>query len=133
MSEPIVFISRNRIKPDMLAEFTRHYQTSIPLAEANKPDTLVQLAFVSVDESEVAIVRVFASAEAMDEQLRGSDVRSKAAYQFIEPTRMEIYGTPSSYSMEMIEKVAGQGISVSILPAYIGGFIHLEKVASDGS
>ena len=124
MTDPIVFISRNRIKKGMFDDFRQHYADSVPRIEAGKPGTLVQLAYVNQDATEVAIVRVFPSAEAMDLQLQGADVRSKAAYQFIEPTSIEIYGTPSDFSMEMMEKVSGSGIDVSVNPLFIGGFIR---------
>ena len=124
MTEPIVFIVRNRVKEGMLDDFTRHYRDSVPLTEAGKPGTVVQLAYANSNASEVDIVRVFPSAEAMDRQLQGADERSKAAYKFIEPTRIEIYGTPGSFAVEMMKKVAGTGIEVSIKPQYLGGFVR---------
>ena len=124
MTDPIVFISRNRVKAGMLDDFKKHYRDGIPSTEASKPGTLVQLAFVNEDVTEVVIVRVFPSAEAMDLQLQGADDRSKAAYRFIEPTSIEIYGTPNNYAMEMMKKVAGSGINVSVSPQYMGGFIR---------
>ena len=45
MTDPIVFIIRNRIKAGMLDDFCRHYGNSIPRTEAEKPGTLVQLAY----------------------------------------------------------------------------------------
>jgi hypothetical protein len=124
MTDPIVFISRNRVKKGLLDDFKKHYRDSIPATEAGKPGTLVQLAYVNKDAAEVDIVRIFPSADDLDLQLRGADVRSKAAYQFIEPTSIEIYGRPNPYALEMMEKVAGTGIVVSIKPAFIGGFIR---------
>ena len=124
MAEPVVFISRNRVKPGMLASFQEHYAASIPRTEAEKPHTLVQLAYVSADGGEVVIVRVFPSAEALDLQLQGADQRSKATYQYIEPTAIEIYGAPSEYALEMMHKVAGSGISVRIEPRFVGGLIR---------
>lgn len=127
MSDPIVFISCNRVKDGRLAEFRRHYQDSLPITQANKPGTLVQLAYVNEDATMVDIVRVFPNADAMDLQLQGAGERSKATYQFIEPTSIEIYGTPSNYAMEMLKKVAGSGIRVSINPQFTGGFIRLKS------
>ena len=124
MTDPIVFISRNRVRKGMYDDFRKHYRDSVPPIEAGKPGTLVQLAYVNEDTTEVVIVRLFPSAEAMDLQLQGADERSKVAYKFMEPASIEIYGTPSSYSMEMMEKVAGSGISVSVNPQFIGGFIR---------
>jgi hypothetical protein len=124
MTDPIVFISRNRVLEGMFDDFRKHYLDSVPAIEAGKPGTLIQLAYVNKEASEVDIVRVFPSAEAMDQQLQGADVRSKAAYQFIEPIRIEIYGTPSDFALEMMKKIAGSGIPVSIKPVFLGGFIR---------
>jgi len=123
MTDPIVFIIRNRVKEGLLDDFCMHYRESIPRTEADKPGTLVQLAYVNEEATEVTIVRIFPDAEAMDLQLQGADERSKAAYTFIEPTSVEIYGTPNNYALEMMKKVAGSGIDVSIKPQFIGGFI----------
>ena len=124
MSDPIVFISRNRAKEGMLDDFRKHYHESIPRTQADKPGTLVQLAYVNEDVTEVVIVRLFPNAEALDLQLQGADERSKAAYQFIEPTSIEIYGMPNKYAMEMMKKVAGAGIEVRVNPQFIGGFMR---------
>jgi len=124
MADPIVFISRNRIKQGMLDSFIKHYRDSVPVTEAGKPETLVQLAYVNQDGTQVDVVRVLPSAEAMDRQLQGADERSKVTYRYIEPTSIEIYGTPSSFTMEMLEKVAGSGIEVRVYPQFVGGFVR---------
>jgi len=125
MADPIVFISRNRVKEGMLDDFRWYYSDSVPRTKAGKPDTLVQLAYVNAEGTEVDIVRVFATPEAMDLQLQEADRRSKATYQFIEPRGVEIYGTPSAFALEMLKKVAGSGIDVSVKPGFIGGFIPM--------
>ncbi|MBI5029147.1 MAG: hypothetical protein HZB51_01370 [Chloroflexi bacterium] len=127
MTDPIVFISRNRIKPGKVDDFRKHYRDSVPLTQANKPDTVVQLAYENQDATQVDIVRVFPSAEALDLQLQGADDRSKKTYEFIEPVSVEIYGTPSDYALGMMKKVAGSGIVVSIHPQFIGGFMRLKS------
>jgi hypothetical protein len=124
MTDPILFISRNRVKEGMLDDFKKHYLNSIPPTEAGKPGTLVQLAYINDDATGVDIVRLFPNAEALDFQLQGADDRSKVTYKFIEPTSIEIYGTPSSFALEMMKKVAGSGIDVRINPQFIGGFIR---------
>lgn len=124
MAEPIVFISRNRVKEGMLDAFKKHYQESIPRTKGAKPQTLAQLAYVSDDDSNVDIIRLFPNAGALDLQLQGADDRSKMTYQFIEPTSIEIYGKPSNYALEMMKKVAGAGIDVRINSQFIGGFIR---------
>lgn len=124
MGDPILFISRNRVREGMLEAFERHYQASVPHTEAEKPGTLVQVAYVSEDAAQVDIIRLFRSSEEMDLQLQGADERSKATYRYIEPTSIEIYGSPSGYALEMMAKVAGRGIDVSVFPRFIGGFVR---------
>jgi hypothetical protein len=124
MTGPLVFISRNRVKEGMLDPFRDHYLQSVPLTRASKPETLVQLAYTSEGAAEITIVRLFPDAEALDLQLQGADQRSKAAYQFIEPTGVEIFGEPSEFALQMMKKVAGSGIEVRIHPGYVGGFLR---------
>jgi hypothetical protein len=124
MNDPIIFISRNRVKDGMLANFIKHYQNSVPRTEAEKSGTFVQLAYISDDASLIDIIRLFPNADAFDLQLQGADDRSKITYQFIEPTSVEIYGSPNEFAIEMMKKIAGSGINVSISPRFIGGFIR---------
>lgn len=127
MTDPIIFISRNRIKEGLFNDFKRYYHDSVPRTESEKPDTLVQLAYVNENSTQVDIVRLFPNPEALDQQLRGADDRSKVTYQYIEPTSVEIYGTPSNYALDMMKKVAGSGIDVKINSQSLGGFIRLKS------
>jgi len=124
MTDPIVFISRNSVKNGMLEDFRNHYQNSIPPIMAGKPGTLVQLAYYNDETAEVTVVRIFPVAEGLDQQLQGADERSKATYQFIEPTSIEIYGTPSNFAMEMMKKVGGSGIEAHNFAEFLGGYIR---------
>ena len=124
MPEPIVFISRNKIKAGKAGEFREHYQDSIPPTKAEKPGTLAQLAFENEEAAEVTIVRLFPSADALDLQIQGADERSKKTYTFIEPISIEIFGTPNSATLDNMKKIAGSGVIVKISPNYIGGFIR---------
>ena len=124
MNEPVIFISRNKIKPGMADEFRKYYQASIPPIMAGKPGTLVQLAYENEEAAEVTIVRLFPSADAFDQQIQGADERSKKTYEFIEPTGIEIFGTPNPATLEKMRNIAGAGINVRIHPNYLDGFIR---------
>ena len=124
MSEPIVFISRNRIKEGMTDEFRKHYSKSVPLTQAGKPGTLVQLAYENEEATEVTIIRLFPTAGALDLQLQGASERSKRTYEFIEPVSVEIYGTPNPATLELLKEIAGSGVIVSVNPQFIGGFVR---------
>lgn len=123
MSEPIVFISRNRIREGKTEEFRKHYQGSIAPTLATKTGTIAQLAYEN-QAGEFTIVRLFPDAEALDLQIQGADERSKKTYEFIEPVSIEIFGTPNPATLEKMSKIAGSGVAVSICPMYSGGFIR---------
>jgi hypothetical protein len=124
MSEPIVFISRNRIKAGKSDGFRKHYQESIPPTWAGKPGTLAQLGYENEETAEFTVIRLFPSADALDLQIQGADERSKKTYEFIEPIGIEIFGTPNPATLERMKRIAGSGIVVSISPHYIDGFIR---------
>ena len=124
MAEPIVFIACFRVRQGRLDEFRKHYMESLPSVQAGKPGTLAQVAYENEDGSEVMVVRLFPDAEAMDAQLQGSGERSQKTYEFVEPLRMEICGTPGASTLEMMNRLAEKGIAVSVNPRFIGGFIR---------
>jgi len=59
MSEPIVFMSRNRVKESKLEEFKLHYRTGAEQLGREKPGTVAFLAYASDDGAEVSIFHVF--------------------------------------------------------------------------
>jgi hypothetical protein len=124
MSEPIVFISRNRIREGMRERFSKHYLSSVAPVVADKPGTLAQLAYWNQETDEVAIVRIFPSADALDRQLLGADRRSKVAYEFIEPISIEILGKANPSTLENMKSIAGSGIAIRAGLGYLGGFIR---------
>jgi quinol monooxygenase YgiN len=124
MSEPIVFISRNRIKEGMAEEFRKHYHASVQPTFDAKPGKLAQLGYENEEGTEIIVVRVFPNADALDQQIQGADERSKKTYEYIEPTAIGIFGTPNPATLEKMKKIVGSGIAVSISPTYSGGFIR---------
>jgi hypothetical protein len=131
-SQPIVFISRNKIREGQADEFRKHYQGSVPPIIAGKAGTLAQLAYENEETAEVTIVRFFADADALDLQIEGADERSQKTYEFIEPLSLEIFGTPNPGTLEMLRRIAGPGVTVSISPHYMGGFIRQVETAKGG-
>jgi quinol monooxygenase YgiN len=125
MSEPIVFISRGRVKQGKLEEFKRFYREGAEGLKREKPGTVAFLAYVSDDGAEVSIVHVFPDAEAMDRHMQGVSERAKEAYQFIESAGMEIYGTPNDGVLQMMRQIAGSGLPISVRPQHLGGYLRL--------
>lgn len=124
MSTPIVFISRNKIREGKTDDFRNHYRDSIPPILATRTDTFAQLAYENEESTEITIVRLFPSADALDVQIQRAEERSKKTYEFIEPVSIEIFGTPNSATLEQMKKIVGFGVAVKISPHYIGGFIR---------
>lgn len=124
MDEPIVFISRNKIREGKRDLFRKHYKNSLQATMDGKPDTIIQIAYENEEANEVTIVRVFQNGDGLDNQLQGADERSKTTYEYIEPTRIEIFGIPNPATLEVMRKITGSGIEVKINPAFLGGFIR---------
>jgi hypothetical protein len=124
MSEPIVFISRNRVREGKAAEFRVHYLESIQPILDGKPATLAQLGYENEEATEFTVVRLFPNADALDQQIQGADERSRKTYEFIEPIGIEIFGTPNPATLEKMRRIAGSGVVVKISPTYTGGFIR---------
>lgn len=126
MSEPIVFISKHRIKEGKLEELRLFTKESMPVIEADKPGTVFQNAYVNEDGSEISFVHIFPDAEAMADHLVGAGDRSNRAYEFIEPISMEIFGSPGEKNLQMFRQMEARGIAFTLRPQYLGGFIRLQ-------
>ena len=94
MSGPIVFISHNAVKDGKLEGFREAFGEVSVALEAEKPGTIVYLAFADEDGSRVSVVHVFPDASAMGHHLQGVQERMAKAVGFIETTGYEIYGAP---------------------------------------
>ena len=95
MSGPIVFISHNTVKDGKLEGFRKAFGEVAVALNAEKPGTVVFLAFADEDGSRVSVVHVFSDAGAMGRHLQGVQERMAKAVGFIETTGYEIFGTPS--------------------------------------
>ena len=124
MSGPIVFISRNRVRPGRLADITTFLSTGAPQLEREKPRTLAFLPFLSEDGGEVTIVHVFADAAAFEAHVEGAEDRSRAAYELIEPVSFEIFGSPSSAVLESFRAASADGLGLDLHPAALPGFLR---------
>lgn len=125
MAEPIVFISRNRIKPGKLDAFRRYFREGSGALEATKPNTVFFRAYLAEDGTAVSFVHVFPDAAAMDLHFEGADERSSGAYEYIEPVGFEIYGRPSDAVLESMKRQAAEGLDLTVRPLDLGGFIRI--------
>jgi len=126
MSEPVAFISHFVVKQGKRDEVTRLFQDVSKRLEADKPRTLVFLAYLNETGTEVSFLHVFADAESMDIHFQGSDERGRAAYEYVDPAGWEFYGRPSQQALETMRQTAtSAGVTLSVEPDYLGGFIRL--------
>jgi hypothetical protein len=126
MSQPIVFISRSRIKEGKLEGLKRYAPAITELIKSNKPGTVAMLAYVDEDEAEAHIVHAFPDADAMARHLEGVGDRAAEAFDYIETTGYEIYGDPGEAVLEAMHGYATQfGVSLTVFPNMIGGYLGL--------
>jgi len=129
MSEPIVFVSHFQIKEGKLDALKQLSREATRRLEAEKPRTLVFLSYLNDSGTHVSFVHVFADAESMDLHVEGSQERSRAAYENVDPEGWEIYGTPSNQVLEMMRQAAtSAGVTLSVQPDHLGGFLRLMPV-----
>jgi hypothetical protein len=124
MSNPIVFISHNAIRPGGLDGLRALSVEVFGQIEADRPGTAAFLGYLTADGTQVSFIHLFPDAEAFARHVEGSDERSRAAYAFIEPLTMEVYGEPNDSTGAMFESVAASGVSVTFHPARLGGFLR---------
>jgi len=84
MSEPIIFISNQRVKEGKLEGYKQYYRQVAEQAKANKPGTVVHLAYHNEEGSELSIIHIFPDAEAMELHMKGVDKLAKKAYADVE-------------------------------------------------
>ncbi len=125
MSEPIVFISRSTVNEGGLEGFTELFGEAARTLEAEKPGTVMYLAYVGDDGRELTIVHAFPDADAMDLHLQGVAQRAQRAFEFIETKGYEIYGAPSETTLETMRTFASSGgVPLSVQSEHVGGYLR---------
>ena len=125
MSEPVVFISHFAIKEGTLGDLTRLSEEVIESLRRDKPRTVLHLAYLDDEGTQVSFLHAFPDAESMDLHFEGADQRAKAAYEYLEPRGWEVYGRPSEKAVESMRQAAeGAGVPLTVLPDHLGGFLR---------
>lgn len=125
MTEPIVFISHFRVKAGQLDALRVFLQEGAAELQAGKPRTVAFLAYIDEAGTQASIVHVFPDADAMDLHFEGAEERSRAAYEFLEPSAWEIYGAPSAAALGLMrEGASAAGVTLMVQPGSIGGFLR---------
>jgi hypothetical protein len=127
MSEPIVFISNQRIKEGKLDEYTQYYRQVAEFTEANKPGTVAHLAYANEDGTAVSVVHIFPDAKSMELHMQGVGEIAEKASEFMEVVSFQIYGKPSDTVLEAMKKIVGSGVTLNIKPQPVGGYIRFKS------
>jgi hypothetical protein len=125
MSEPIVFVGHHRVKPGKLDELKALVPEIWASMEVEKPRTLMNLAYLNEDGTEVAFMHAFADIEAMRSHWQGADDRAARAYGYIEPIGFEIGSAGEQIVDGMRAEAAGGGATLTLWPEFVAGFLRL--------
>jgi quinol monooxygenase YgiN len=126
MSEPIVFISHFRVKEGKLDAYRELQRDTAKLLLAEKPRTLVYLAYLTKSGDQITIVHAFADAESMDLHVQGAFERAKVGFELFDADGWEIYGRPSEEIVNrMREMAASFGVTLTLQPDFVAGFLRL--------
>ena len=127
MTEPIVFISHQKIKDGKFDAYAQYYRDTVKMVEQTKSQTLANLGYANADSTEFTIVQAFADADAMETHMRGMGDAAKKAFEFVQVYRIEIFGTPTEMVMGIMKQMVGSGVDFHIDPQAIGGFMRLKS------
>lgn len=125
MSEPIVFVSKLRLKEGKLEEYKQFTRETTKWLEANRPRTVAILEYFSEDGTELSIVIIFADADAMQVHMQGLGELPTKSFEYLEPVSLEIYGKPNEATLEMMKMIGGSAVAFNINPHSIGGYARL--------
>jgi hypothetical protein len=123
MTEPIIFISNQRVKEGKLEGYKHYYRQVVKQTRQHKPDTLAHIAYHTVAGTELSIIHIFSDAESMELHMKGVDELANKAFEYVEILRFEIYDQPIEAVLESMMQIVGSGIAVNIRPQIIGGHI----------
>jgi hypothetical protein len=124
MGQPVVFISRFRIRDGQYDAYKQLAAEVTPQLKEAKPETVVFLSYVG-EGNTLTIIHAFPNAESMDRHIEGSDERSQAAMPLLIPLGWEIYGMPSKAALATMERAAAAAsVVLTVLPEFVSGFLR---------
>jgi quinol monooxygenase YgiN len=125
MAEPVVFISRFRVKAGTVDALRRYASEATEALERDKPRTVVFAMYLDEQAGRASIVHAFGDSEAMDAHFEGAADRSAAAYEFLQPEGWDVYGAPSEQAMATLRQAAETaGVTLGVWPTHVSGFVH---------
>lgn len=125
MTTPIVFISRNRIKPGRGEEFATMAAGVLEMIHEAKPRTALFAAYLDAAGDEVRVVHAFPDSEAMTAHFEGSGERSQQAYEIIQPAGFEVLGAAPDAAVDQLRREATRaGVPLGLWLTSAGGYLR---------
>lgn len=126
MTQPIVFISRWRIRRGRRAMVRETFDRAVSFIDSTKPSTALFAAYLDGDGTELRIVHAFPDATGMTAHFEGSEERSAAIRDMIELLGIEVYGPAPLAAVDQLrrETAAVPGAELTLLPIGIGGYLR---------
>ena len=125
MAEPIVFISRSRIRKGRSAAFGAAFAEAVALIGSTKPRTALFAAYLDEPRAEVRVVHAFPDAAAMAAHFEGSEARSLGAASLILPAGFEVHGWAPKGAIDQLRRDANEaGITLDVFAEPVGGFLR---------
>jgi hypothetical protein len=125
VAEPIVFISRFRLRAGGADVLASAFRQVVGLIEETKPRTAGFSAYVDDAQLQLSVVHVFPDAEAMSSHFVGSDQRTGSIAELAEPAGFEVFGPPPTSAVDQLRREASEaGVKLSVFPQSLGGFLR---------
>jgi len=126
MAEPIVFISRWRIREGKRTEIEAMFAQGVGLIGSSKPRTALFAAYVDEAGEYLRIVHAVPDAAAMTDHFEGSEGSNALVEEMIELLGFEVYGAAPAAAVDQMRREAGAvpGAELTLLPISIGGCLR---------
>ena len=129
MTQPVIYVATFKIKEGKFQEYQRFYAESLKLVEENNPRLIALHTFANEDGTEITNINVHPDTAAMDLHMQvlaekmgllADDLT--AVFRFLEPVRVEVYGTPGDRATAMDKPLVEAGVPFTYKPRHVGGF-----------
>jgi hypothetical protein len=125
MTEPIVFVSRWRIREGKRQAFEAMFTQAVPFIASTKPRTALFAAYVDEAGEELRIIHAVPDAAAMTDHFVGSEERGGPAREVMELLGFEVYGDAPPAAVDQLKREAALAHGeLTLLPVSIGGYLR---------
>jgi len=129
MSEPVAYVSTWQIKEGKFEDYRRFYAELVKVVDENEPRLTAFLTFANESLTEITNVHVFPDSATLDhhmdvlaEKMRLLPGDVTAVMRYLEPVRVEVFGTPGGKAAEMDKGLVDSGVPFSGKKRFLGGF-----------